>query len=90
MSKRVDVAVVSHANLFSFLVLGYAHMVAPQPEYTASGCYEIGGPGGSARCSSSRRLVALSINVRQANAIVPEKCLIFDMQMRWSRKRPCH
>ena len=62
-------------------------MLAPQPEYTASGCYEIGGPGGSARRPSSRRLVALSINMRHANAIVPEKYLIFDMQMRWSRKR---
>ena len=29
------------ANLFSFLVLKYAHVVAPQPEYTTSGCYEI-------------------------------------------------
>ena len=48
-------------------------MVAPQPEYTASGCYEIGGPGGSARWSSSRRLVALSINIRYANAIAPGK-----------------
>ena len=62
-------------------------MVAPQPEYTASGCYEIGGPGGSARRPSSRRLVALSINMRHANAIAPEKYLIFDMQKRWSRKR---
>ena len=50
-------------------------MVAPQPKYTASGCYEIGGPGGSARWPSSRRLVALSINMRHANAIVPETIL---------------
>ena len=50
-------------------------MVAPQPEYTASGCYEIGGPGGSARRPSSRRLVALSINIRYANEVVPETIL---------------
>ena len=50
-------------------------MVAPQPEYTASGCYEIGGPGGSARRPSSRRLVALSINMRHANEVVPEMIL---------------
>ena len=83
MNKQVDCRRVSPANLFGFLVLKYAHMVAPQPEYTTSGCYEIGGPGGSARRPSSRRLVALSINVRQANAIVPEKYLIFDMQIGW-------
>ena len=56
-------------------MLKYAHVVAPQPEYTASGCYEIGGPGGSARGLSSRRLVALSINMRHANVIVPETIL---------------
>ena len=28
----------------------------------------------------------LCFNMRHANAIVPEKYLIFDMQMRWSRK----
>ena len=31
---------------------------APQPEYMPSGCYEIGGPGGSAQWPSSRRFVA--------------------------------
>ena len=29
----------------------------------------------------------LCFNMRHANAVVPEKYLIFDMQMRWSRKR---
>ena len=82
MNKRVDVAVVRLPTCSVFLVLGYSHMVAPQPEYITSGSYEIGGPGGSARWSSSRRLVALSINMRHVNAIVPEKYLIFDMQKR--------
>ena len=63
-------------QLVQFLVLKYAHMLAPQPEYITSGCYDIGGPGGLARWPSSRRLVALSINVRHANAIVPEKYLV--------------
>ena len=75
MNKQVDCRRGSPANLFSFLVLKYAYVVAPQPEYTTSGCYEIGGPGGSARGPSSRRLVALSINMRHANAIVPEMIL---------------
>ncbi len=56
-------------------MLKYAYVVAPQPEYTTSGCYEIGGPGGSARGPSSRRLVALSINIRYANEVVSETIL---------------